>query len=527
MNEESNQIKSHREASGAERVTKTAIVLIIATTLVRLLSLLKEIVIASRFGVSAEMDAYNVAAAVVMMLIAVMIPAITGTIIPLLSNVELHFGQGSTKTRQAWGTVFVGSSLALLLTTVLLISGSDLLKNMLELLARALGSTMRASFAQPLTRTLLIILAPLVLLQGLATTMTCLFHIHKRFLLPALAGAAFPLTIICALLIHPAPEVEWMAKAAVVGSFLVTVLLLPYYRRSAALITLPDKELLGRFGRNLLPLILVMVFAHLSECLVYLMGYSVSVGGASSLGYAHRLVDMPTLLIGVSFTAVVFPFFSDSVAQGQMEKLAGLFHQTMKQLVTLMVPVTIAWFVFGRRILESFYEQGIFGEAATEMTLLPLLMFALGGTFKTIMFLEGRLFMALGMIRILVYFGLGHLVLNASLAIFLGRTMGHSGLALALSIAYAVVSLALFVLSVKRLSPYLRPVSVMVTTCRAMIAAATAGTLVWWLLTLMPPASGLAGLLQLAVGGTIYGAIYLLTGKLVGTDLRIFNIRNK
>ncbi len=273
------------------------------------------------------------------------------------------------------------------------------------------------------------------------------------------------------------------------------------------------------FLRTLLPLTLVMIFGQSSEALGYFLGISVSVGGAASLGYAQRLVDMPVLLFGAALSVAAFPYLSDSAAEGDLKQLSNDFRRAFGQVALLLAPVTAAWLVLGRQILTSVYKQGAFDEAAVTLTLGPLFMFALGGTFKALSFTQGKMLMAVRRYKAMLFFGVSALVVNFTLAVPLGRLFGPSGLAGAVSFSWLYVVIGITILSARILAPHfpLRPLVVIISQAGA--AAAGGGLAAALLLSFVPLQTGLAGFGRLVLGGLVLLAVYLLLCRLFGVRL--------
>ncbi len=147
-------------------MTRAAWLVILATVVVRVVGLLKEVVVAGSFGVGPAMDAFNVAIAIPYLLAGVVVPAISGAVVPLAAAAELRWGRGTERTRRFWGT--------LLLVTFLMLLGAVLLADLLSFglgglfrwLSKLMGGSFDADLQVPLIRSLVFIVTPLALLAG-------------------------------------------------------------------------------------------------------------------------------------------------------------------------------------------------------------------------------------------------------------------------------------------------------------------------------------------------------------------------
>ncbi len=502
-----------------EPVTRAAWLVILATVVVRVVGLLKEVVVAGSFGVGPAMDAFNVAIAIPYLLAGVVVPAISGAVVPLAAAAELKWGRGTVRTRRFWGTLLLVTFVMLLGAVLLADLCSFGLGGLFRRLSKLMGGSFDADSQVPLIRSLVFIVTPLALLQGLASLEASLFHIRKRFLLPALAPISFSLAMILLLVLHPSPTIVLLAWAALAGNVVWALTLLPYFRGNARPVLRPAGEDMREFLRTLLPLTLVMIFGQSSEALGYFLGISVSVGGAASLGYAQRLVDMPVLLFGAALSVAAFPYLSDSAAEGDLKQLSRDLRRAFGQVALLLAPVTAAWLVLGRQILTSVYKQGAFDEAAVTLTLGPLFMFALGGTFKALSFTQGKMLMAVRRYKAMLFFGVSALVVNFTLAVPLGRLFGPSGLAGAVSFSWLYVVIGITILSARILAPHfpLRPLAAVMA--RAGAAAAGGGLAAALVLSFVPLQTGPAGFGRLFAGGLILLAVYVPLCRLFGVRL--------
>ena len=196
----------------------------------------------------------------------------------------------------------------------------------------------------------------------------------------------------------------------------------------------------------LVPTVLGAAVYHLNIFIATLFASFLSVGSISYLYYAERLIQFPLGLFGGAVSTSVLPRFTRQTA---LEEWAAFRQQVVEAIELvwfLTIPAAAGLWAIRVPLIHLLFQRGEFNKISTLMTADALGYFALGlwavAGFRV---LVGAWY-ALGRAYVTVWTGVGALVINVLLSIFLVGPLGHSGLALAVSVAAITNLLSLITL---------------------------------------------------------------------------------
>jgi putative peptidoglycan lipid II flippase len=101
-------------------------------------------------------------------------------------------------------------------------------------------------------------------------------------------------------------------------------------------------------------------------------------GYVAALNYASKLVQLPQTILMTSITTVIYPLLAKKVAERADDEIARIFRQGMKQLLLLIVPISMFVYIYAQEIVSIIFEYGAFTEKSTEMTAQMLKIFVIG-----------------------------------------------------------------------------------------------------------------------------------------------------
>ncbi len=265
-----------------------------------------------------------------------------------------------------------------------------------------------------------------------------------HFAAPAVAPILFNVVIILfALILSPlfsAPAVA-LAWGVTLGGVIQLLLQLPFihargfrfFKRSRFL----HKGAI-RAAKTMLPAMVGVAGYQINVLMATFMASCLGDGSISYLYYADRLVQFPMALFTVSVSTVIFPRLAINVAAGRGDKAAALFSRGLQAVFFLTLPAMAGLMVLSRPIVALLFFQGAFHMQAVLETASVLFFLSMGLAAFSGTRLFGTLFYAFSDIRTPCVAGLCAMAVNGILGSILLKTMGHRGLALALSVAACV-----------------------------------------------------------------------------------------
>lgn len=273
--------------------------------------------------------------------------------------------------------------------------------------------------------------------------------------------------------------------------------------------------------RQMGPALLGVSVAQISLVINTQIASHIAVGAVSWLGYADRLMEFPTALLGVALGVVLLPQLAGARARGDAAATAALLDWGLRLTLLLALPCALALVVFPRPMVATLFNYGAFGGADVEQTVRALRGYGAGllGLIGVKVLAPG--FYASQDIRTPVKIAVGVLVATQLMNLVFVPWLGHAGLALSIGLGALVNAAALLVgllrRGIYRPLPGWRGFGLRVVAVNLVVGAVLAAgsvSLDW--VAMRAHWAVRAGWLALALGGVALLYLGLLVGAGVG-----------
>ncbi len=445
-----------KRTAQSEQVARSAGVVSIAIFMSRITGLVREMVMAQKFGAGFSYDAF---------LLGFRIPNLTrdlfaeGALSSAFVPTFTKYLADGDKEGAARLSNLVATAIIVIVGVICLL-GVIFAPGLVWLLAPGYAAVPgKLELAVQMTR----IMFPFLLLVALAAQAMGVLNACDVFGVPALASTFFNVGAVVfglALGFYIGPyigitAIEGMAYGVVLGGALQLVWQIPSLR-TAGFAFKPDFRWshpgLQQIFRLMIPAILgnaavqinVMVNTNLASRLSDpLRGPD---GPVSWLAYAFRFMQLPLGLFGVAFASAVLPSVSRSAASANYEEFRKTLSRSLNMVFLLTIPSSIGLAVLGRPIIGAIFQGGKFQLYDTQQTAIALSCYAVGLVGYAATKMLNPAFYALddantpmfvSLLSILVNFGVAWLLLFVF-------HLGHAALALSTSVVAIVASLVLF-----------------------------------------------------------------------------------
>ena len=417
-----------------------------ATALSRVLGLVRDVVIADRFGAGAAYDAYTIAFYVPHLLRRLLAEgALSSAFVPIFTA---YLTQGKEKAcRFASNTL----NLALLFFPLLIMAGIFLAPYYVPFMADGFSLE-----KLKLTLNLTAITFPFIGLMGIAAIFMGILNGYNHFFAPAFAPVLFNLGVIFSALFIASfftTPIYALAIGVLLGGlgqlFFQTPFLKSRFNYSFVLdFTDPGlKKLLAA----MLPAVLGLAIFQLNVLVDNKLASRLGDGSISALQYAIRLFQLPLGVFAAAVSSAILPRLSLAAAQANIEELAQTLKRGIKLCAFMSLPAMAGLWALGEPIIELLFEHGNFQHQDTVKTLYALNYYVPGLIGYALALVLTRAFYALQDTKTPVVVGAATVVLNIILDYALVEHMREGGLALATSIAGLFNMLLLFVRLQRRL----------------------------------------------------------------------------
>ena len=226
--------------------------------------------------------------------------------------------------------------------------------------------------------------------------------------------------------------------------------------------------------RQMGPRVMGIGVGQLNFLLMTLLATGLAHGSVTILQFAYNLNFFPIGVIGVAYAIAAFPTFCEFVKDDELNKLREAFSNTVRQVMFLIIPVTIVSLLLRAQIVRLVFGAGVFDWTDTIVTADTLAMFALSFFAQCLVFVIVRVFFAYGDSRSPFLAGLIAAAISAVCGFLLAPAYGVPGLAWAFSLASMVQLAVLWVLLKAKLGSLDEKAILRSTALLSLAGAATA-----------------------------------------------------
>lgn len=449
----------------------------------RILGLVREMVIASLFGASRNLDAFLTAFRAPNMLRDLFAEgALSTAFVTTFSKKITSEGDVS-----AWALANKIATLTTVFMSAITLVGVLLAPQLISILAPGFDPE-KAELTILLTR----VMFPFILLVSLAALVMGMLNAKDVFGVPAMASSFFNLgSIVGGVLFAWWLDPKFGSRALIglslgtlVGGFLQLAVQVPSLFKIGYAFH-ADFNWRDEGVRKVLQLMGPAVIAA-SAVQVNVLVNSVFAsylqdGAVSWLNIAFRLMQLPLGIFGVAVATVTLPLVSRSAAAGNMPEFRGALAHALRLVMLLTIPSAIGLIILAEPIIALIYEHGRFTAAATQQTAAALRFYAIGLVGYSAVKVLAPAFYALDRRNLPMIVSLVSIALNLGLNYLLTfhLQLGHKGLALSTSLV-AMTNFALLYLMMRRYAGRLETGAMFATLAKLLIAGACLGAVCWF-----------------------------------------------
>lgn len=296
---------------------------------------------------------------------------------------------------------------------------------------------------------------PYILLAGLAALATGALNAHGRFGFPAFAPAFLNLGLIIAPFAFVGfvvdagyPAIFALVLGALLGGMFQLGVQLPAARR-AGIPILPRLGALDPYTKKafklLLPLLIALGVYQLNVALSRTIA-SHQASAISYLYYGQRLVEIPQGMFAMAIASATLPSLSQAIARGEHEVAKEYFRGSLRMALFVSLPASAALIALAEPTVAMIFGRGAFDAIAIRETSRSLLFQAAGiwavASLRTVV----PLFHAMNDTRTPVIASALNLAAFLAFALLLFPSLGHVGLAIAITVASTVQLSVLLIL---------------------------------------------------------------------------------
>jgi len=173
-------------------------------------------------------------------------------------------------------------------------------------------------------------------------------------------------------------------------------------------------------------------------------------GSISWLYYSDRLMEFPVGVFGIALASVVLPSLSKEYINGSAGSFSSMLDWALRWVILVAVPATFALYLLATPLISTIFMYNAFTANDVTMSALALRAFSVGVCGFIFVKVLAPGFFARQDTKTPMKIAIASVVVNVALSLILVRSMQHTGLALAISIAAWVNAGLLFFVLIQR-----------------------------------------------------------------------------
>lgn len=347
----------------------------------RITGLLREILFARAFGASAETDAFIAAFRIPNLLRRLFAEgAFSQAFVPILA--EYKHREGDAVTKQLADHVATALVWATIITCAIGIAATPVL---LYLIATGLAKKPDAFEASIImTR----IMFPYIVCMSFVALAGGILNTWREFKIPAFTPVLLNMSFILATLFlapHLQHPIYAMAIAVLVGGILQIAIQVPALIKIGMLPRISLNPLIGlrddgvrRVIGNMLPAVIAVSAAQISLMINTNIASRLTEGSISWLGYADRLMEFPTALLGVALGTILLPGLSKANIDGDKNEYSALLDWGLRLTFLLALPAAVGLATLAEPLTATLFNNGLFTARDVTMSARPLVAYSIG-----------------------------------------------------------------------------------------------------------------------------------------------------
>jgi putative peptidoglycan lipid II flippase len=205
-----------------------------------------------------------------------------------------------------------------------------------------------------------------------------------------------------------------------------------------------------RVAHMMLPALLGVGVAQISLLINTQIASWLAPGSVTWLGYADRLMEFPTAMLGVALGVVLMPQLASAKAGNDPDRYTAMLDWGLRLVVLLAVPCSVALLVFAKPLVATLFHYGAFKDSDVSQVALALAGYGAGLVGLVAIKVLAPGFYASQDMRTPVRIAVMVLVITQLLNIGLVPLFKHAGLALSIGLGALINAGCLLVGLIKR-----------------------------------------------------------------------------
>ncbi len=499
------------EKSKGQKILFTAVFMIAATLLSKVLGLARDSLLTAFFGAGMESDAFNTASTIPTTLFDVVIGGvISATFIPVFNNIMAERGKDEAMS-------FVNKFVTMIVCITVLISVAGIL------LRTQLAQFMAPNYDSEklsLTANLTAIMFPMIIFTGLAFSFVGLLQSFGEYNIPSIISLVSNVAIIIYYVtLGKRFGIYGLAVTMIIAWSLQFLIEVPWIRKFGVKFR-PDFRFKDKHILQAIKLAGPMLIATWVQPLYTIVNQRLASNIDSAVTYiqqSSRLYLIVTGVVSFVVTNLIFPKLAQAIADKRDDDAKNLFSMSVRSMFMVILPLMAGFMILSQPVATIIYGHGKMTSEGISAIAVLLKYYSIGMAGLAINEVLSKTFFSMQESRIPMINSIISMVVNIVLAYILFNFMQTNGLALATACG-SICNAVLNAISMKMKYPGMMEKGNFTPIIKSLLSTLVMAAAVFALYSLIGARfEGLVGNIVLAVicgaaGVIIYAFMLLITG---------------
>ncbi|MCC9295904.1 murein biosynthesis integral membrane protein MurJ [Clostridium sp. WLY-B-L2] len=419
-----------------KKIIKSSVVVMLLIIGGKILAMVRDSLIAAKFGATYISDIYNFSLGLVYLLTTISY-GLTTTFIPLNSE---HIEHSSSKKRNEFvNNIITLSTFFTVIITMMLIVFS---KQIVYVFGHAFTANVDIySQSVEITRIMLLSLV-FVTLQSVVTGV---LQSHKKFYEPAAMALVSNLVYIVYLVFLTSRYgIKGFAVATVIGFFVQFAINLPRYRKLGYkykfVMDIKNRDAHSMF-KLMVPIIISTSVVQLNLFINRSFANNIYFGAVTVLDYSNKINTLAYEVFAIGIAMIVYPTLSELAVKKDILRYKKALVNAINIIMIIMIPAAVAIGILRHPLVNLIFRHGAFDLTASDLTSNALLFYCPAMIAYGIRDILNKAFYSIKDARTPMINSFVGIIINIIINFILIKHMKVSGLALATTISAIITTM--------------------------------------------------------------------------------------
>lgn len=504
----------------SSKVAKSALILMMATLLSKVLGFSRDLALASTYGAGVVSDAYLMALSIpTVLFLGSFCVAIQNTYMPLFTEIDKQ--KGRKESLKFTSNIM---NIIMILSVAVIVLGLIFTEPLVKVFAMGFEGE-RLALTVQFTKIMLLSIG----IVCITYIVKAYLEIHDNFLVTGLMPLPYNIAIIASILLSKKLGLNTLAYGTVIAFLAQFLVLLPFAYKKGFKYKLKidvKDENVKKMALLIVPVLIGASVTQVNSLIDKNLASTLAEGAISAINYAYKLNIFVMGMFVASITSVIYPLFSRLTSDNNIEKLKETLSTSINAVILIIVPVSVGAFILAEPIIKLLFERGEFNHQNTILTAQVLACYSIGMLASGIRDILVRVYYSLQDTKTPMKNSMLCVVFNIVFNLLLIRYLKAPGLALASSIS-AILAVAFLTFNLRKKIGKLNGRLMLITLIKTGLSGLVMAIVVLFIHSkIVAVSSTLALIASVGTGAIVYG-IMVLVLKVDACDYVIGVIKKK